>query len=82
MLETGKGVKEFISESDMKGISEEELTAMCTEAINSSEAAVKDYLSGKEKALKSILGLVMRQTRGRGNAQEIEKKLIDLIKNS
>ena len=82
MLETGKGVKEFISENDMKGLSAEELTAMCTEAINSSEAAVKDYLSGKEKALKSILGLVMRQTRGRGNAQEIEKKLIDLIKNS
>lgn len=82
MLETGKDVKEFISENDMKGLSAEELTVMCTEAINSSEAAVKDYLSGKEKALKSILGLVMRQTRGRGNAQEIEKKLIDLIKDS
>lgn len=82
MLETGKGVKDFISEEDMKGISDEDLTKMCKDAISQSENAVKDYLGGKEKALKSILGVVMRQTRGKGNAQEIEKRLIDLIKNS
>lgn len=80
MLETGKDAKEFISESDMKEISEEELKSMCMEAIKANESAVKDYLSGKEKALKAILGNVMKQTRGRGNAQVIEKLLIELIK--
>ena len=80
MLETGKDAKEFISENDMKEISEDELKSMCMEAIKANESAVKDYLSGKEKALKAILGNVMKQTRGRGNAQVIEKLLIELIK--
>lgn len=82
MLESGKPVTEFVSESDMQGISPEETKKMCQEAIDSNPNAVKDYLSGKEKALKALLGSVMKQTRGRGNAQEIEKNLIELIKNS
>lgn len=82
MLETGKDVKEFISESDMQAISDEEIERMCNDAINANPGAVKDYLGGKEKALKSILGFVMKQTRGRGNAQLIEQKLVELVKNS
>lgn len=82
MLESGKPVTEFVSESDMQGISPEETKKMCQEAIDSNPNAVKDYLSGKEKAIKALLGNVMKQTRGRGNAQEIEKNLIELIKNS
>ncbi|MBQ3092807.1 MAG: hypothetical protein IJC57_00870 [Clostridia bacterium] len=42
--------------------------------------AVQDYLNGKEKSLKSILGCVMKQTRGRANAQVIENILVRLIK--
>ena len=80
MLESGKPVTEFVSESDMQGIPPEEIEKMCKEAIESNPNAVKDYLSGKEKALKSLLGSVMRQTRGRGNAGEIEEKLKELIK--
>lgn len=82
MLESGKSVTDFISENDMRGISPEELENMCSEAIKNNQKAVEDYLAGKEKALKAILGNVMKQTRGRGNAQEIEQKLVKLIKKS
>ena len=80
MLESGKDITEFVSESDMQGMPEEELERYCKEAIDSNENAVKDYLSGKEKALKAILGSVMKQTRGRCNAQAVEEKLVKLIK--
>lgn len=79
MLETGKGIKEFVSESDMKGLSEQEINSLCEQAIKENQGAVKDYLAGKEKALKALLGYVMKQTRGKGNAQDIEKKLIEII---
>lgn len=82
MLESGKSVRDFISEDDMKGISEDDIIKICKEAISSSQDAVKDYLEGKEKALKSILGFVMRQTKGKANALEVEKILIELIKKS
>ncbi len=79
MLESGKTVNEFVSESDMQGISPEEIEKMCKEAIDSNPNAVKDYLNGKEKALKALLGNVMKQTRGRGNAREIEAVLKSII---
>ena len=59
-----------------------ELEKLCTEAIDSNPNAVKDYLSGKEKALKALLGNVMKQTRGRGNAQKIEQLLLKMLKNN
>lgn len=79
MLESGEPVTSFVSESDMAGIPQEEVEKICEEAISSNANAVKDYLGGKEKAIKAILGCVMKKTRGRGNAQEIEKTLISLI---
>lgn len=80
MLESGKPVTEFVSEKDMQGISPEEVKKLCGEAIKSNENAVNDYRNGKEKALKALLGNVMKQTRGRGNAQEIEAMLKELIR--
>lgn len=79
MLESGDPVTSFVSESDMAGIPREEIEKICEEAISSNANAVRDYLGGKEKAIKSILGCVMKKTRGRGDAQEIEKTLISLI---
>ncbi len=82
MLETGKNITEFVSESDMQGVSSEDLEKYCKEAIENNQNAVNDYLGGKEKALRAILGSVMKQTRGRCNAGDVEEKLIKLIKGS
>ncbi len=79
MLESGKDVTDFISEDDMKGISDNEIEALCREAVSKNEAAAKDYLSGKEKAIKAILGYVMKATKGKGDALKIEKKLVEII---
>lgn len=80
MLDTGKSATEFISESDMAGLDENALKAACEQAITANPNAVADYLSGKEKALKAILGGVMKATRGRADAVQAEQLLIELIK--
>jgi aspartyl-tRNA(Asn)/glutamyl-tRNA(Gln) amidotransferase subunit B len=80
MLDTGKAATELISESDMGGIDEDTLRKLCDQAISDNQNAVSDYLSGKEKALKSILGSVMKATRGRADAVEAEKLLIEQIR--
>lgn len=80
MIKTGKLVKDLISDKDMEEIDEESLKKMCQEAIDSNEQAVNDYKSGKEKALKSILGSVMKSSKGRANALEVEGILKDLLK--
>jgi aspartyl-tRNA(Asn)/glutamyl-tRNA(Gln) amidotransferase subunit B len=80
MLDTGKSAKEFISESDMAGLDEDALKAACEQAIAANPNAAADYLGGKEKALKAILGGVMKATRGRADAVKAEQLLIQLIK--
>lgn len=80
MLDSGKPASEFLSESDLAGLDSSELKEICKQAITQTPAAVQDYKNGKEKALKAILGAVMKATRGRANPQEAEKILVELIK--
>ena len=79
MLDSGKPVTEFVSESDMAGLDDATLTEYCQNAINAMPAAVADYKSGKEKALMAVLGNVMKQSRGRADAASVTAKLKELI---
>jgi len=79
MLDTGKPVMEFVSESDMEGIDEEALKSICEKAVAENEEAVISYLSGKEKAFGSIIGFIMKETKGKADAAlatEIVKQII------
>ena len=80
MLDTGRPAADFISEKGLAGIDAEALEKVCEKAVAGSQSAVADYKNGKEKALKALLGAVMKETRGRANPQEAEKMLISLIK--
>ena len=82
MLATGKKVKDILSEDDLKGLSNEELVSICSKAIESNPKAVADYLGGKDKAVKSMLGFVMKNTQGKADAKLAEKIIIDIIKNN
>ena len=79
MLDTGKDYKEFISESDLAGMDENTLNELCQKAVDNNAKAVADYKNGKQKALKSIVGFVMKESRGRADAAAAEAKILDLI---
>lgn len=79
MLDTGKSVGEFISKEDMQGIDEGELKEICIRAVKENKEAVESYLGGKEKAFKSIIGYIMKETKGKADpvkASEIIKEII------
>lgn len=80
MLDTGKSAAEFISESDMVGLDGNALQTACEQAIAANPNAAADYRAGKEKALKAILGGVMKATRGRADPAQAEHLLAELIK--
>ncbi len=79
MLDSGKPVGEFISEKDMEGIDENTLREICIRAIEENQVAVESYLGGKEKAFGSIIGYIMKETKGKADpvkATEIVKEII------
>ena len=54
----------------MEQINDRELLSkMIDEVLAKSEKALKEYKSGKEKALQSIIGQVMGKTKGKANPQ-------------
>ncbi len=79
MLETGKSAADFISEEDMAGFDASALNALCMQAVAENVRSVDDYRAGKEKAIKALVGAVMRASQGRANAIEAEEELKKLI---
>jgi aspartyl-tRNA(Asn)/glutamyl-tRNA(Gln) amidotransferase subunit B len=79
MLETGCDAEDFISADDLSGFSPEALAKLCEEIVKREQKTVTDYRSGKEKAMKALVGAIMRETKGRANAVEAEKLLKSLI---
>jgi len=75
MLETGCDASEFISEDDITEFSEDTLRKLCRDAIEQNSKTVADYRTGKDKAIRALVGTVMRDSKGRANAIEAEAML-------
>ena len=79
MLDTGKKATELLSESDMAGLDENALADLCKQAVETNPNAVSDYKNGKEKAIKALVGFVMKNSRGKADAVAAENKIKEII---
>jgi len=79
MMDSGKGAMDFLSASDLEGFDASTLPDICKKIIAENEKSVSDYKKGKEKAIKALVGAVMRETRGRADAVLAEEMLRSLI---
>lgn len=79
MLESGKSATDFLTEADMASFDASALESLCNAAISENQKSVEDYKAGKEKAVKALVGSVMRASQGRANALEAEELLKKLI---
>lgn len=80
MLDEGKNATDYISESDMGGLDENALNDLCKQAVEANPKAVEDYKNGKEKAIKAVVGFVMKNSRGKADPALAEQKIIDMVK--
>lgn len=77
MWETSKAPSVIVEEDGLKQNSDSsELKGIAEDVIANNEKAVSDYLSGKEAAIQSLMGQMMRATKGKANP----KMVIDLLK--
>lgn len=81
MNESGDSPEKIIKEKGLEQIaSREKLLPIIENALLTSEKAVNEYKEGKEKALQSIIGKIMRDTKGRANPEITKEILIEKIK--
>ena len=73
---TGGSPAEIVKELGLAQISDQdELTGVVDEVIGEHSDAVENFRTGKESALKFLVGQVMRKTRGRANPQLVNELL-------
>ena len=79
MLETKKPCTDFISEQDMGDIDEDTLRTICQSVVDNNPKAVADFKGGKDKAVKALIGQVMKQTRGKADGRKAEAMMVDMM---
>jgi len=78
MLETGLSSDDVIKEKDLGQVSDSgTLNVIVDKVLVDNVKAVEDYKGGKESSLKFLIGMTMRESKGKGNPQIIE----EIIKN-
>jgi aspartyl-tRNA(Asn)/glutamyl-tRNA(Gln) amidotransferase subunit B len=74
--ENGSDVDAIIGAKGLKQISDSgELEQICDQVIAANARQVADYRSGKEKAFNSLVGQVMKLTKGKANPQQVSEIL-------
>ena len=79
MLESGKKPSELIDESQMGGVDEGELRAICEKVVNANPKAVEDIKGGKGAAIGALIGGVMKETRGKADAKTAQQIIREII---
>lgn len=71
----------YVEANDLLQINDESTLAPYVDAVFEARAnVVQDYLAGKEKALQSLIGIVMQKTKGRANPVLIKQLMESQLK--
>ncbi len=81
MLESGKPATQIIEEKGLKQVSDtQSIQNWCQAAIAANPKAVQDYKQGNLKAIGSLVGFVMKESKGQANPGLINQTLVQLLK--
>ena len=76
MSETGLHPEQIMKEKNLGQVSDEgEIETVVEKVVVNNSQAVEDYKKGKEASLKFLIGVVMRESKGKANPQVVEEIL-------
>ncbi len=76
LLDKGGSPEEIVAEKGLLKVEGDIVSTAAEEAIKENPQAVADYRAGKEKALNSLVGAVMKKTKGRADARAAREVLL------
>ena len=78
MFSTGSDPADIIGERGLGTIEDDGVVAAAVaKVLAANEKAIADYRGGKVESLKFLVGQVMKETRGRANAADVQTLLIE-----
>lgn len=80
MAQTGLHPEQIIRDKDLGQVSDQgAIQEVVKKVIAANEKAVSDFKSGKEAPLKFLVGMVMKESKGKANPQMAEQMIRDLL---
>lgn len=81
LLDTGKDVLEIVKENKMEQISDNSLVLdIVTKVIDDNPDSVKDFKEGKDRAVKYLMGQIMKESKGQVNPGLANRVLVEELK--
>ena len=79
VMEQDESIDEILNDHNIKEMREDELLEIINNVINDNDKSVQDYKSGNERAIKFLMGQIMKETKGNANPQLVTDKLIEQL---
>ena len=79
ILESDLSFTEIIDKLGIKEVDNSALETIVTKILDENEQSVNDYKAGKDKALKYLMGQIMKETKGQANPEVVNRMLIDRL---
>ena len=80
VMETDSSIDDILKDHNVKEMDESLVINIIQNVIYNNSQSVLDYQNGNERALKYLMGQIMKETKGNANPQFITAKLIELLK--
>lgn len=80
-MESGVEVNSYVKENKLaQNSNAEELLPMVKELLDQNQKSVDDFKNGKDRAIKFLMGQIMKQTKGKANPQMVNQLILKEIK--
>ena len=79
-MEEDLSIDEILEKSGFKEINNEELIDIIKNVLKNNEQSVNDYHAGNTRAIKYIMGQIMKETKGNANPKDVNLLVERLLK--
>ena len=79
MLESDKKIIDIIKENNIESINNDEVDKIIEEIISNNPESVVDFKEGKDRAVKYLMGQIMKKSKGKADPSYANKTLIDKL---
>ena len=80
VMETSDDIDKILDLHGIKQMGEEEVISIINNVVENNSQSVEDYRNGNERAIKFLMGQIMKETKGNANPQMVTEKLIEILK--
>ena len=80
VMESNDSIDKILDNHDIKQMSEDEVIDIINTVIENNPQSVQDYKSGNERAIKFLMGQIMKETKGNANPQLVTEMLTNMLK--